>query len=216
VVRTAWGIPPDAPLVLYTGTFEPYQGLDLLVEAAARLATTHPAMRVLVVGGAPDQVAAMRSRIEAARAPVVLTGQRPPEEIPHFVEACDILASPRVSGTNTPLKIYSYLRSGRPIVATNLHTHTQVLSPRVSLLVEPTPEAFAEGLRRLIDDPAAGRALADAAAALSRDRYSREAYLARTREAYRRLMGWPPDAADASRAPGLEAATSSLAGRSQT
>jgi glycosyltransferase involved in cell wall biosynthesis len=128
--------------------------------------------------------------VDARRAPVVLTGQRPPEEIPHFVDACDVLASPRISGTNTPLKIYSYLRSGRPIIATNLHTHTQVLSPEVSLLVAPEPEAFAEGLRRLIEAPAEGRALAEAAQRLARERYSREAYMGRTREAYRRLMGW--------------------------
>lgn len=192
-VRARWGVAADAPLVLYTGTFEPYQGLDLLVEAAARIAPGHPRARVLVVGGAPDQVAALRARVEALRAPVVLTGQRPPEEIPHLVDACDILASPRISGTNTPLKIYSYLRSGRPILATDLHTHTQVLSPAVSLLVAPTVDGFAEGLRRLIDDPAEGRRLAEAARALAAERYSREAYLARTREAYRRLMGWPAD-----------------------
>lgn len=189
-VRAAWGIPADAPLVLYTGTFEPYQGLDLLVDAAARLAAAQPAARVLVVGGAPDQVAALRARVEAIGAPVVCTGQRPPEEIPHFVDACDILASPRISGTNTPLKIYSYLRSGRPILATRLHTHTQVLSPLVSLLVEPEAEAFAAGLRRLIEQPAEAHALAAAAKELARERYSREAYLARTSEAYHRLMGW--------------------------
>lgn len=190
-VRQAWGIQADAPLVLYTGTFEPYQGLDLLVDAAALLARRRPDARVLVVGGSPEQVSALKARAHAAGAPMVLTGQRPPEEIPHFVDACDVLASPRVSGTNTPLKIYSYLRSGRPIVATNLHTHTQVLSPTVALLVAPTPEAFADGLARLIDHPAEGQALAGAAAALAMERYSRAAYLARTREAYRRLMGWP-------------------------
>ena len=66
-----------------------------------------------------------------------------------------MLASPRIRGTNTPLKIYSYLRSGKPIVATNLITHTQVLTPDIALLVEPEAEAFAAGLARLIDDPAA-------------------------------------------------------------
>jgi glycosyltransferase involved in cell wall biosynthesis len=193
-VRARWGIEAGAPLILYTGTFEPYQGLDLLVDAAARLAARQPASRVLVVGGSPDQVEALRARIASAGGPVVLTGQRPPEEIPHVVDACDILVSPRISGTNTPLKIYSYLRSGRPIVATNLHTHTQVLSPDVSLLVEPTADALAEGLARLIEAPDEGRRLADAARRLAEQRYSRDAYLSRTREAYRRLVDGPPAA----------------------
>lgn len=188
-VRAKWGIAPDAPLVLYTGTFEAYQGLDLLIASARQLHVSHPSARVLIVGGAPEQVEAMRRiAAQAGAANVVFTGQRPPAEIPHFVDACDVLASPRTSGTNTPLKIYSYLRSGRPIVATNLHTHTQVLSPETSLLADPTPEAFAAALRRVIDEPTLGQRLAGAAMDLARQRYSREAYLARTRDAYQRLV----------------------------
>ena len=70
---------------------------------------------------------------------MVFTGQQPAREIPAFVQACDILVSPRIRGTNTPLKIYSYLRSGKPIVATDLLTHTQVLSDGVARLVAPKP-----------------------------------------------------------------------------
>lgn len=187
-VRAAWNIPAEATVVLYTGTFEPYQGLDLLLEAARRLAATHPGARVLVVGGTDEQVAAFEAKARAAGARMVFTGQRPPDEIPHFVDASDILVSPRIAGTNTPLKIYSYLRSGRPIVATDLHTHTQVLSPEVALLVPPSAAALADGLARLIDDPGERERLAAAARRLADERYSREAYLARTREAYARLM----------------------------
>jgi glycosyltransferase involved in cell wall biosynthesis len=189
-IRERWGLPDAAPIVLYTGTFEPYQGLELLLAAAARLRTTHPDARVLVVGGEPAQVEAGRAvaRREGADT-VVFTGQQPAREIPAFVAAAAILASPRIRGTNTPLKIYSYLRSGTPIVATNLRTHTQVLSPDVARLVAPEPGAFAAALAGLLDDPAAGAALAAAARRLSDARYSREVYLTRTAEACRRLAG---------------------------
>ena len=50
-IRQRWGVPADAPIVLYTGTFEAYQGLELLFEAAVRLQHSHPQARVLVVGG---------------------------------------------------------------------------------------------------------------------------------------------------------------------
>jgi glycosyltransferase involved in cell wall biosynthesis len=194
-VRAAWGIAADAPLVLYTGTFEPYQGLDLLVAAAGLVARRVPDVRVLVVGGSAEQVAAARAKASALGAPVVFTGQRPPHEIPHFVDACDVLASPRISGTNTPLKIYSYLRSGRPIVATRLLTHTQVLDDEWARLAEPAPEAFAEALAGVLLDPAEGQRLAAAAARLAAERYSREAYLARTARAYEMLVGAGPDQA---------------------
>lgn len=198
-LRARWGIGADDPLVLYTGTFESYQGLDLLVEAARRLQERHPAARVLVVGGSAEQVAAQRQRAAAAGARIDFTGQRPPQEIPHFIDACDVLVSPRSAGTNTPLKIYSYLRSGRPIVATRLRTHTQVLDDRSALLVPPEAGAIADGLARLIECPEEAARLAAGAAALAKARYSRQVYLDRTRQAYDQLMsrsdGPPPERA---------------------
>ena len=188
-VREQWGVSASAALVLYTGTFEPYQGLDLLYGATARLRTTHPDARVLVVGGEPDQVAAARAAAERRDLPVIFTGRRPAHEVPSFVAACDILVSPRIAGTNTPLKIYSYLRSGRPIVATDLRTHTQVLEPGTAVLVPPNPTAFAAAVARLIDDPEERARVATAAAALAARKYSRATYVERTREAYARLLG---------------------------
>ncbi len=187
-VRAQWGIAPADPLILYTGTFESYQGLDLLFDASARVQRTRPDARVVIVGGVPAQVEQATQKAAAAGARVIFTGQRPPHEIPHFVDACDILVSPRIAGTNTPLKIYSYLRSGRPIVATNLLTHTQVLDARSAMLTAPDADAFADGILRLLDRPDERQRIASAAAALAAERYSREAYLARTRQAYSRLM----------------------------
>jgi glycosyltransferase involved in cell wall biosynthesis len=67
-VRPRYAVPAEAPLALYTGTFEAYQGLDLLMQAAARIAQTHPSARVLVVGGEPAQVAEARAKAEAGGA----------------------------------------------------------------------------------------------------------------------------------------------------
>jgi glycosyltransferase involved in cell wall biosynthesis len=188
-VRPRWEIPADAPLALYTGTFEAYQGVDMLIEASAILARTHPAVRVLVVGGEPLQVSAARATAaeRGASGVLVFTGQQPARDIPAFVAACDILVSPRIRGTNTPLKIYSYLRSGKPIVATNLRTHTQVLSNEVARLVAPEAGPFAAAVAELIDRPDERARLAQAAAALAAEKYSRASYVRRTAEAYERL-----------------------------
>ena len=95
-----------------------------------------------------------------------------------------MLVSPRSRGTNTPLKIYQYLRSGRPIVATRLLTHTQVLDDDVAILTGATPEDFAAGILRALDRSGRGRAHRRARAReLAGTKYSYEAYLARTREA---------------------------------
>lgn len=197
-IRERWKLPSEAPIVLYTGTFEPYQGLELLIDAAALLAATHPAARVLIVGGEPAQVAAAQAMArDRGATTVVFTGQQPAREIPAFVAAAAVLASPRIRGTNTPLKIYSYLRSGTPIVATDLLTHTQVLTPEVARLAPPEAPAFAAALAGVLDDPAAARRLADAARRLAAARYSREVYLTRTAEAMQRLAARAPARPDA-------------------
>jgi glycosyltransferase involved in cell wall biosynthesis len=188
-VRTRWGIPAAAPLVLYTGTFEAYQGVELLLHASALLAARRPQVRVLVVGGEPQQVERMQAlACEASANALIFTGQQAAREIPAFIAAADVLVSPRIRGTNTPLKIYSYLRSGKPIVATDLVTHTQVLTADVSRLVPPDAESLAAALCALVDQPDVRARLAGAALNLARDRYSREAYVRRTAEAYARLV----------------------------
>ena len=160
---------------------------------------------MLVVGGEPPQVAAARARADASGASkvMVFTGQQPAREIPGFVQAADLLVSPRIRGTNTPLKIYSYLRSGKPIVATNLLTHTQVLSPAIAKLVEPQPEPFADAMLALIERPEERARLSAAALAVARERYSRESYLRRTAQAYERLCGDKPLGVSARKAEGL-------------
>jgi glycosyltransferase involved in cell wall biosynthesis len=188
-VRTAWGVAAAAPLALYTGTFEAYQGVDMLIDAVALIAKRRPDARVLVVGGEPAQVEQAKARAAAAGAggSMIFTGQQPAKEIPGFVQAADLLVSPRIRGTNTPLKIYSYLRSGKPIVATNLLTHTQVLAPEFSKLVDPRPEPFAEAILDLLERPEERARLSKAAAAVAAEKYSRESYMRRTAEAYRRM-----------------------------
>lgn len=181
----------DVAIVLYTGTFEPYQGLDLLLAASQPVLARYNNVRFLVVGGKPEQVTQYQEK--AARLGVsekfIFTGQRPPEEIPLFMRLADLLVSPRVAGNNTPLKIYSYLRSGIPIVATAHLTHTQVLNAEVSVLTDCTSPAFASGILRVLEDRAYGKNLAQHAQVLAAREYSYEAYLQKTKEIYAYLEG---------------------------
>jgi glycosyltransferase involved in cell wall biosynthesis len=190
-VRAEFGFADTTPLALYTGTFEAYQGLDLLFDAMAIVAARRPDARLLLAGGRPDQIAAARRDVEGLglSGHIVFAGERPAAQIPHFLDAADVLVSPRSRGTNTPLKIYQYLRAGRAIVATRLLTHTQVLDDEVAILTEATPAAFADGILAAFDDPARSRALGARAGALAASKYSYEAYLARTHEAVSRLAG---------------------------
>jgi len=188
-VRGEFGL-RDKLVVLYTGTLEKYQGIDLLVHAMAKLTRDRSNIHLLLVGGTDIQIehyTAMAADLGISEE-VTFTGMVPPMDIPSFIESADLIASPRISGTNTPLKIYGYLRSGKPIVATNLATHTQVLTPSVAMLVDPDVDKFADAIRRLADSPDERRKLAAAAADLSEKDFSDSEYTEKVVEFYSQVM----------------------------
>jgi glycosyltransferase involved in cell wall biosynthesis len=170
-------------IVLYYGTFEPYQGLDLLIESAASVVSNGSTpVQFLVVGGNEKQIRYFRKMVGALQLGdyFTFTGFVQPDVIPEFIDLCDILVSPRLRGNNSPLKIYSYLRSGKPIVATRHITHTQILDDSVAKLVEPTPEDFAAGIKSVLADPQKSEEMVKAASSLARKRYSYDGYLRKT------------------------------------
>lgn len=166
-------------VALYTGTLEAYQGLDLLIQSATHVVRKNPKVIFLVVGGHPDQVNHYYSKVKYARlsSHFIFTGQVRPEEISSYIHCADVLVTPRISGTNTPLKIYAYLRSGVPIVATRIWTHTQVLDERTAQMTEPDPKEFASGIIKVLSDHPYRNALVCQAKAMARDRYSYSRYL---------------------------------------
>lgn len=146
-------------IVLYTGNFQSYQGIELLLEAVPKI--KNKKVKFLLVGGVPASVKRVKSKAKQLGIldQVCLIGQVDPSEIALYIKLSDVLVSPRLSGTNTPLKIYSYLKSGKPVVATNLWTHTQVLDEEICILVKPEPEDLANGIQRaLFDDQAKSKA----------------------------------------------------------
>lgn len=182
-LRRSLGLQDGSVVVLYTGTFEAYQGLELLLDAMIRVVREEPRARLLLVGGHAEQVRAAKAQAQerGLSERVRFTGQLPPSEMPLYLAAGDVLVSPRSTGSNTPLKIYSYLRAGKPIVATRLLTHTQVLDDEVAMLTAPEPDAFAGGILTTIRDEEEARRRGENARRRAEELYSYDAYLERTR-----------------------------------
>jgi glycosyltransferase involved in cell wall biosynthesis len=175
-----------APVVLYTGNFEAYQGVGLLVDAAALV----PEARFVFVGGEPAEIDAMRRR---SRGQCAFVGKQPPADLALWLALCDVVVSPRSRGSNTPFKIYTYLASGKPLVATRILTHTQLLDDTLAVLVEPTPEGLAAGVRQVLGDPAGALARAARGRTLVEREYSAERHAQKVALAYGAL-GSPPGA----------------------
>jgi len=169
-------------IVLYTGTFEPYQGLSLLLASAAQVIRQCPEIAFLLVGGKPEQVQHYQQLINriGLSAYFHFTGTRPPEEIPKFVKIATVLVSPRVDGTNTPLKIYQYLRSGKPIVATNIPAHTQVLNGDIAVLADPNPDAFTRAIVTAINNVTLSAKLTEQAQQMVHSRYTFQSFVQKT------------------------------------
>jgi glycosyltransferase involved in cell wall biosynthesis len=138
------------------------------------------------MGGEPGEIEAIRARAQAAGAAdrCVFAGKRSPTELPRFLALADVVASPRRRGVNTPFKVYTYLASGRPLLATRIPSHTQVLDDTNAWLVDATPDALAAGIRALRHDPMeAARRAARGKALIDRE-YSPERYAQKVRAAY--------------------------------
>jgi len=156
--------------------------VDLLVQAAALV----PEAQVVFMGGEPAEIEEARALAARAgsAAGCVFAGKRPPSELRRFLGLADVVASPRRRGVNTPFKVYTYLASGRPLLATRILSHTQVLDDGNAWLVEATPQALAAGIRAVLADPQEAARRADRGRALIEREYSPARFAEKVHAAY--------------------------------
>jgi glycosyltransferase involved in cell wall biosynthesis len=173
-------------VILYSGTFEPYQGIDLLIDSGSAVVSKYQNVRFVLVGGHHDQISAYKEKVASAKLQqfFIFAGQVQPNMVPQYLAAADILVTPRLAGNNTPLKIYEYLRAGKPIVATNHITHTQVLSDDVAVLTDINADAFAKGILKVIEDKNYRIKISENAKKLAEEKYSYAAYINKTKSIY--------------------------------
>ena len=173
----------DGLMLMYVGNLEPYQGIELLLESfALALKTTEKADLVIIGSQVSDIHQYQKKALHLGiLRKVHFCGPRPLEHLGEYPSEADILVSPRITGNNTPMKIYSYLHSGTAILATDLPTHTQLLDSRVAMLAEPSPKAFAAAMLRLIEDENLRRDLGLAGKKLVEEQYSYQVFRGKLR-----------------------------------
>ena len=185
------GMAPDRLLALYVGNLEHYQGVDLLLRGLAGAGGIP--MDLVVIGGKPEDIERHRAlaRELGLQDRVRFPGPRPLNRLQGYLEQADVLVSPRAKGVNTPMKIYSYLLAGRPVLATRIESHTQVLDDGVAHLVEPSADDLARGLQALAGDAELRTRLGRAARARAVERHSLQAYTEALRRAYASILPLP-------------------------
>jgi glycosyltransferase involved in cell wall biosynthesis len=142
-------------LIVYAGTLESYQGIDMLLESFRLLYHHFTDLNLLILGGTDTQVAHYSELAESLgiSGRCHFTGLVAQRLAIHCSNNATITVSPRTLGINTPLKIYGQMSSGVPLVATRIESHTQVLTDDVAILVDANAAAFAAGIQHALDFP---------------------------------------------------------------
>ena len=161
-------------LVLYVGSFAVYQGIELMFDSIPTVVARNPYARFVIIGGTAEQIEDRRRWLadRGVDRAVEFVGTVDPDRLPDYLAAVDLLLSPRIAGSNTPLKILDYLKAGRAIVATGSEANRLILDDEIALIAEPTSEAFAAAICELLEDGQRRERLAANGRRLVQERYN--------------------------------------------
>ncbi|MDO8562105.1 MAG: glycosyltransferase [bacterium] len=150
--RARLGLAEAEKIALYIGRIDDWKGTDTFFEAAAFLPS---GIRAAVIGGDEQQIAELKTRFPR----VMFLGYHPYRELSDNQAAADCLVLPstakhEISARFTsPLKLFSYMASGRPIVASDLPSTREVIDEQSAYLVPPDDaEALAKGITSALND----------------------------------------------------------------
>jgi len=173
--RRALGLPPDVPLLLFVGRIQPLKGADVAVRTLAALAA-YPDAHLVIVGGpsGPRGEEHMAHVEEIVRRHGVddrehLVPPQPHELLSTYYRAADVCVVPSRS-ESFGLVALEAAACGTPVVAGAVGGLTTLVDDgHTGYLVEdPTPEAFAHAVGRVLGDPLLGERLATAAVVRAR------------------------------------------------
>ena len=149
-----------ATVIGFAGSFYGYEGLDLLLEAARRMLPRHPNLRVLLVGGGPqEQNLKAQAAAAGLESRVIFTGRVAHADVQRYYELIDVLAYPRLpirlTELVTPLKPLEAMAQGRMFVASDVGGHRELVRHGETGFLFPAGDAAA--LETAIDQVLARR-----------------------------------------------------------
>ncbi|MFN3928154.1 MAG: glycosyltransferase family 4 protein [Thermoflexus sp.] len=116
-LRDEWGIPRGRRLVVYLGLLAPYQGTDLLLQAAARVVRDDPQVHFLIMGFPGEAFYMAQAAALGIADHVTFTGKLPYERAPVYLRLGELAVAPKMSATEGSGKLLNYMATGLPVVA---------------------------------------------------------------------------------------------------
>ena len=151
-----------ATVLGFAGSFYGYEGLHLLIEAAQRMLPRHPTLRILLVGGGPQEDN-LKAQVAAAgmQDRVIFAGRVPHAQVQRYYELIDVLAYPRLpirlTELVTPLKPLEAMAQGRMFVASDVGGHRELIRDRETGFLFRAGDV--QALERALEDLLAQREL---------------------------------------------------------
>jgi glycosyltransferase involved in cell wall biosynthesis len=138
-------------ILLYCGNLEEYQGVGLLIDSFVHVVDKVEDLQLVIIGGIPKDIErySQKTKDLGIDSRVHFLGPRPFDELENYLAEADILTAPRIRGVNTPMKIFPYMHSGKPVLLTKLPTHTQIVTDNEAYLAEADQEHFAGAIVEL-------------------------------------------------------------------
>lgn len=180
-VRMRLGIGEEEALVGYVGTFQAWHGLDSVLKALKALTPMMP-LRLLLVGPYYGGVKAEARKL-GLLSRCIFTGPVPYEDVPHLVNACQVMVAPYDPGASkvrsergigSPLKVFEYMACGKPVITTDIEPTNRLPGVgRAAVLVPPgDPGAISKAIELVLADPAKAARMGIAGRALVENGYS--------------------------------------------
>ncbi|MEI7613075.1 MAG: glycosyltransferase family 4 protein [Betaproteobacteria bacterium] len=167
LVRQRLGIPKERVVFGFVGSFAPWHGVDLLVDAFSMLLNEGLPVHLLLVGQTNPLWQAQIDRLKSPEfSPYVsLAGFVTPSEIPNYLAAMDITTLPNQADYCSPLKLFEYMAMSRPTVSVNTKPVAMTMADGKEGLLFPAGDvsALAEHMRDLVVHPDKRQALGAAA-----------------------------------------------------
>ena len=122
----------------YVGSFAPWQGIDILVEAGAEVVKTFSNVKILLAGAHNEKIV-NKVRNLHMQDNVIFAGRIPHAEVPLYINASHICVTPKrpLQSGYSPLKLYEYMACGKPVIASRLEGFEILEKVNAGILVEP-------------------------------------------------------------------------------